>query len=199
MVPGIILAAGASARMGRPKALLPIGNETFVTRLIRTMLAGGVEDVVVVVGAHAGAVTESLLGSPTTRVRVIENRACERGQMSSLVAAIDVVDRPGVRAVAVTPADIPLIAEGTVRLLLDAYLVDPHPVVRPARGGRHGHPVIFDRALFDEFRTANLALGARAVMAAHADRILDIEVEDEGAFIDIDTPQDYERWIAGRA
>jgi CTP:molybdopterin cytidylyltransferase MocA len=90
---------------------------------------------------------------------------------------------------------VPLGRVSTVRLLLRKYRDGNALVVRPERNGKHGHPVIFDRALFDEFRKANPEQGAKEVVRAYAGVQLNVEVEDEGAFVDIDTPEDYERWI----
>src|SRR5205085_8740546 len=106
-----------------------------------------------------------------------------------------VVDRPGVRAALVTLIDVPLVAPSTVRTLLEEYRSGASLLVRPVSGGRHGHPVIFDRALFDELRRANPKEGAKEVVRAYAAELLNVEVDDEGAFTDIDTPEDYERWI----
>ena len=66
------------------------------------------------------------------------------------------------------------------------------PIVRPAIGDRHGHPVIFDRAVFDELRLAPLDAGAKSVVRAHEDQILNVPVDDEGCVRDVDTPADYE-------
>jgi CTP:molybdopterin cytidylyltransferase MocA len=199
MIPAVILAAGASTRMGRPKALLPIGREgeTFIARLVRTFCEAGADDLVVVVGAHADGVSEAVARMPVF-ARVVENRAYERGQLSSLVAALDVVDRPGVRAVMVMPVDMPLVTQATVRALVDAYRERPHLVVRPVLGDRHGHPVIFDRALFAELRRTDFSIGARAVIAAHPRDVLDVPLTDPGAFQDIDTPEEYERHTGRR-
>jgi len=199
MIPAVILAAGASSRMGRPKALLPIGREgeTFIARLVRTFCDAGADDLVVIVGAHADGVSEAVARMPVF-VRVVENRAYERGQLSSLVAALDVVDRPGVQAVMAMPVDMPLVTQATVRALVDAYRERPHLVVRPALGDRHGHPVIFDRALFAELRRTDFSIGARAVIAAHPRDVLDVPLTDPGAFQDIDTPEEYERHTGRR-
>jgi molybdenum cofactor cytidylyltransferase len=195
MIPGVILAAGKSARMGRTKALLPIGsNETFLDRLLQTLHGGGLEEVIVVVGADAPAICEAMARSQM-RASVVENPDYESGQLSSLVAALRTIDRPGVTAALVTLIDVPLIAAATVRTLVQQYKAGSALIVRPTRDGRHGHPVIFDRALFQELRRANPAEGAKEVVRAHSAEQLNVEVEDEGAFTDIDTPEDYERWI----
>ena len=91
------------------------------------------------------------------------------------------------------PVDQPLVTADTVRRVIDTYRQTHAPVVRPARDGRHGHPVIIYRLLFDELRRADLSLGAREVIRAHQAAAVDVPVRDEGAFMDIDTQADYER------
>jgi molybdenum cofactor cytidylyltransferase len=196
MIPGIVLAGGKSSRMGRPKALLPIGpnRETFLDRITRTLIAGGVDDVVIVIGADADAIRAAVTFD-TPRVRLIDNPDYERGQLTSLVAGLRTIDRPGVSAALVTLIDSPLISVDSVRQLIRARRERGAAIVRPAKDGRHGHPVIFGRELFDELRRADPAQGAKAVVHAHAAGIFEVPTDDEGAYIDIDTREDYERWI----
>lgn len=192
VIPGVVLAAGAASRMGRSKALLPTGaaGETFLSRIVATLQHGGVDDVVVVVAPEADDVRQAIAAQPVL-ARVVENPHPEHGQLSSLLAGLNVIDHPGVRAMLVTLVDVPFVSADTVRMLLERYRLTHAPVVRPVRGGRHGHPVIFDRALFDELRHADPAVGARDIVRAHAAAIVEVAVEDEGAFGDIDTPEDY--------
>jgi len=199
MIPAIILAAGASSRMGRPKALLPIAADgtTFLERLVRTLRAAGVDDVIVVVGYDADLI-RGVIESAGLAVRTAENQDPARGQISSLMAALEIADRPGVQAVLVAPVDQPVVAVDTVRRLLDAYQRTRAPIVRPAHEGRHGHPVVFDRSLFDELRRADLSAGAREVIQRHRSEAIDVTVDDEGAFLDIDTPEAYERVLRDR-
>ena len=182
--------------MGRPKALLPIGpdGETFFDRITRTLIKGGVEEVVVVVGADADAILAAVIPD-SSRVRVITNPDFEQGQLTSLLAGLRTIDRPGVSAALVTLIDSPLISAEGVAKLIRTRLETKAPIVRPASNGRHGHPVIFGRELFQELRRADPAQGAKAIVHAHADDIVEVLADDEGPFIDIDTPEDYERWI----
>ena len=129
----------------------------------------------------------------TARARIVENPDYERGQLSSMIAGFNAIDRPGVVASLVTLVDVPLVSPATVKAVLDRYRQTRAPVVRPVRGGEHGHPVLFDRSLFDAIRRADPALGAKPVVRAHVSAAGDVPVDDAGAFLDIDTPEEYER------
>ena len=196
MIPAIVLAAGASMRMGRPKALLPIGRggETFLSRITHTLQEAGIEEIIVVLGSDAEAVRADM--PPSARGRLIENSRPDQGQLSSLLVGLRAADRPGVRAALVTLVDVPLVSADTIQRVLRAYRERKGAlIVRPVREGRHGHPTIFDRAVFHELRQADSAVGARSVVHAHQADLVDVPVPDEGAFIDIDTPDAYARHI----
>ena len=198
MIPAAILAAGASSRMGRPKALLPTGvaGETFLTRIVHILSDANVDDLLVVTGKDSAAI-RAAVEVGLMPLRVIENPEPEAGQLSSLLMALRAVDHPGVRGMLVTLVDVPLVSADTVRAVLEAYRRSGAPVVRPVRGGRHGHPVVFDRSVFDELRSADPHIGAKAVVRAHQAAVVDVAVEDQGAFLDVDTQADYDR-IIGR-
>lgn len=194
MIPGVVLAAGAATRMGRVKALIPtaVAGETFLSRIVTTLDAAGVDDVVVVLAPGADDVRRAVLTLPIL-ARLVENPHPERGQLSSVLAALAAIDHPGVSGMLVTPVDVPFVSADTAQALIVAWRRTRAPVVRPSRAGRHGHPVIFDRAVFDALRHADPALGAKAVVRAYGAAVLDVAVDDDGAFQDIDTPEDYER------
>ena len=196
MIVGIVLAGGKSSRMGRPKALLPIGSggDTFFDRVTRTLLDAGIEDVIVVVGADAAAIRAG--ARPRAGVRIVDNPDFERGQITSLLAGLRAIEAPHVTAALVTLIDVPLVSAATVRALLAAQREHGAPVVRPVSNGRHGHPVIFGRALFQELHDADPAQGAKPVVRAHAAEIVEVPIDDEGAFTDIDTPEDYEKFVS---
>jgi molybdenum cofactor cytidylyltransferase len=195
VIPAVVLAAGRSSRMGQSKAMLPLGRgDTFLTRIVRTLLDAGVDDVVIVVGHDADAIVESF-GPSGLPARFVVNRDYDRGQHSSLVAALGAIDRPGVAAALITLVDVPLVSAATVRAVVDCYRRTHAPVVRPTAGVRHGHPLLVDRSLFDELRAADTASGAKPVVRAHASAAGDVHVDDEGAFTDIDTREDYEKHV----
>lgn len=197
MLAAIILAAGDSTRMGRPKALLPDPEgRPFVARLVRTFAAAGVHDIVVVTGNLHAAIADALATDrPPIAPSLVNNPQPALGQVSSLWMGLDAVARPGIDGALVTLVDIPLVLASTVRRVIEAWTQNRAPIVRPAVGDRHGHPVLFDRSIFDALRHAPLTEGARAVVHANADRIVDVQVDDEGCLLDVDTPADYDAVI----
>ena len=184
--------------MGRAKATLPVGGgDTFLTRIVRTFHEAGVDDVIVVVGHEADAIVRAFAESGLA-ARFVINRDYDRGQLSSLIAGLNAIDRPGVAAALVTLVDVPLVSAATVRAVVDRYRTERVPVVRPTSGSRHGHPMLIDRALFDRLRRADPEEGAKPIVRAHASAAGDLAIVDEGAFTDIDTVEEYERVISSR-
>ena len=101
--------------------------------------------------------------------------------------------------VLVTLVDVPLVSAATVRAVIDRYRRSRAAVVRPTSGARHGHPLLIDRSLFPELRAADPSTGAKLVVRAHASPEGDLDIDDEGAFTDIDTGADYERITGTKA
>jgi len=193
VLPGIVLAAGNSVRMGSPKGLLkaPDGH-TFVARIVATLRIAGVDQVAVVTGrdhdAIVAALTEAGLDPHVTMVR---NPDPSRGQLSSLWAGMDAFASRALDGILVTLVDVPLIAPATVAAVIGEWRRTRAPIVRPAIGDRHGHPVIFDASLLDALRRAPLSAGAKSVVRANERAILNVPVADEGCLVDVDTRDDY--------
>lgn len=196
-IAALILAAGESTRMGAPKALLPAPDgRPFVARLAGTFAEAGIADVIVVSGSRHEEIVAVLAGDPATATaRVVRNPDPSRGQLSSLLTGLAAADAIAPAAVLVTLVDVPMVAAATVTAVVDAWRGSDALIVRPAIGEEHGHPVLFDRRLFDALRAAPLDAGAKTVVRAHADRLLDVPVTDRGAIDDVDTPADYARLL----
>lgn len=179
--------------MGRDKARLPIpGGGSFLSRLAGTFLSAGCGEVVAVVGPQADEI-RAAAARERLRVRFVVNPDPSRGQLSSLQEALVVLAPRAPQGLLMAPVDQPLIAADTVRRVLEAWSGSGAPIVRPSSLGRHGHPVLFDARVLPELLAADLSVGARAVVRAHAAEVRDVEVTDAGAFDDIDTPEDYRR------
>ena len=191
----VILAAGDSSRMGAPKAALvtPDSADSFIARIVRTLRAADVEDLVIVTGRHHDAVLEALARDRVRpSPRIVRNPDPSRGQLSSLLAGMDAVLSARTEALMMTLVDVPLVRVSTVIAVIDEWRRSRAPIVRPAIGDRHGHPVIFDRAVFDEIRRAGLDAGAKSVVRAHEHEIVNVPVDDEGCVMDVDTPADHD-------
>lgn len=192
MLRAIVLAAGASTRMGRPKAALPLSDraDTFLSRLVRTLTTAGLPEIVVVTGSHAEVVRRAAgrMGAP---VRFAHNAAWPDGQLASLLVGLHHPPADLLEGVLVTLVDSPLVAVPTVAAVTAAWRRERAPITRPSRGDEHGHPVIFDAAVFDALRAADPAQGAKTVVRAHAEEILNVAVDDPGAFLDMDTEREY--------
>lgn len=194
MVPALVLAAGLSSRMKRPKALMPIQPDgtTFVAQLSRTLVQGGAVDVLVV-GRSDDEALQREVDALGPSVRFVANPDPDRGQLSSLIAGLNAADKPGVTGILVAPVDAPLIAASTVAALLSQFVSSRAPIVRPTYRGRHGHPVIFSRSVFDDLRHADPSQGAKAVVRAYSGGAIDLDVDDPAVVDDIDDPEDYAR------
>ena len=185
----ILLAAGESRRMGYPKPLLKLGSRTFIEILAAAMLQS-VERLIVVVGAHAGAVRGAIPAD--SRIVVVENPDYLRGQLSSIKAALPHVG-PAAGGALVHLADHPMVRAETFAAVIEGYRRAGRPIVIARYQGRRGHPVLFARELFGELAAAPEDQGARAVVAADPARVAYVDVDDPGVLTDLDTPEDLER------
>ena len=181
--------------MGTPKALLETADsQLFVSRIIRTWHAAGVDEVIVVTGrdhdAIAAAIARDEIAPPPL---IVQNRDPSRGQLSSLLVGLETAASSD--GVLMTLVDSPLATRETVSAVIDVWRRSRAPIVRPAIGDTHGHPVLFDRAVFEELRRAPATVGAKAVVRAHEGEIVNLQVSDEGCVVDFDTPLDYERYL----
>lgn len=192
-VAAVVLAAGGSSRMQVPKQLLPVGGQPMVRRATEAACAAGLAQVVVVVGAHAEAVAQTLAG---LAVEVVVNDAWAGGMSSSMQAGLRTL-RQEIRAVVVMLADQPALTPDLIRTLVTRYQETEALIVAPFHKGRRGNPVLFDRALFPELLAVEGDRGGRQVILRHQNRVERVEVDDLAVMMDIDTPQDYGSLLGG--
>jgi len=190
VIAGIILAAGASSRMGSPKALLDYRGETFIERLVRVLSAAG-DPVIVVLGYYAAAIRTRIANGPAT---IVVNPAPERGQLSSLQTALAAL--PGdAEGFLFTPVDSPAVEIATVeRLAVEFRRREASTLlVIPRFGGKRGHPVFATRAIAEELSKLPLTAQAREVIHGHVTQTVYVDVDDPGILTDIDDREAYRR------
>jgi molybdenum cofactor cytidylyltransferase len=183
---GIILAAGESRRMGYPKPLLRIGDQTFIERIVESMLSV-VPRLVIVLGAHGDRVRAAI--PHDTRILIVENPNYSRGQLSSLKVGLSAL-QPDSMGALVHLGDHPLVSIETFRAIVDSCNQLDQPIVIARHEGHRGHPVIFDRSVFAELLSAPEEEGARHVVNADPSRVAYVDLHDPGINLDLDTPSD---------
>jgi molybdenum cofactor cytidylyltransferase len=188
-VGGVLLAAGASTRLGQPKQLLIYEGEPLVRRIARQALASRVASLVVVVGNQAEQVRDSLAGLD---LQIVENPDFLQGQSTSLKAGLGAL-APDLAAAMVLLVDQPFVDAELIDQLIARYAETGALIVAPQHGGRRGNPVLFDRAIIPELLTVVGDVGAREIIGRHRNRLATLELPSDRAFLDVDTWEDYER------
>jgi molybdenum cofactor cytidylyltransferase len=186
-VAAIVLAAGRSTRMGGPNKLLAELSAKKLVRIVTEQaLASKAAEVIVVTGHQAELVEQALSGLD---VRFVRNPDFAGGLASSVKAGIAAVSEHADGAV-VCLGDMPLVSSGLLDRLIDTFEPDRgNLIVVPVADGRRGNPVLWSRRFFKELMTLDGDIGARHLIAKHAEAVAEVAVEGNGAFLDIDTPQ----------
>jgi CTP:molybdopterin cytidylyltransferase MocA len=186
---GLVLAAGGSTRMGRPKQLAELDGRPLLAHALAAVDHGAVDRVVVALG---GAAQEVLDRVDLGRAEPVVVEGWAAGMGHALAGALA---RAGGdwRAVVVVLGDQPLVSGAAVARVVEAWRAGAGPVVTAAYGGRPGHPKLFDRRLEPELLRLAGDAGARALVAAHPEWVHQVEVGDLGSDADVDVEADLER------
>lgn len=192
MLAAAILSGGESRRMGSPKALLPYRGSTFLEHLIEITRHPRVGITRIVLGAGAEAIRSKLRADPAT---IVLNSDWPRGQLSSIQAAIRSLPAGVTEGLLLCPVDHPLVSAALVALLIGKFDAGKKSIVLPTFDGRRGHPVIFRASLYEELLAASPDLGARQVVWAHADSVLEVPTEEEGVVLNLNDPETFNRAI----
>ena len=186
-VAAIVLAAGRSTRMGGPNKLLAeIDGKKLVRIAAEQALASKATGVIVVTGHQADLVEQALAG---LNVKFVRNPDFAGGLASSVKAGISAVPDNADGAV-VCLGDMPLISAKLIDRLIETFAPDRgHLIAVPVSDGRRGNPVLWSRRFFRELMTLDGDVGARHLIAKHAEAVAEVPVDGQSAFLDIDTPQ----------
>jgi molybdenum cofactor cytidylyltransferase len=191
-VAALVLAAGASSRMGRTKQLLDWDGRPLVRAAAEVALAARLNPLLVVVGGAQAEVEAALAG---LTLRIIANPAYAAGQSTSLRAGIAALDHDA-EAVVVLLSDQPFVTATIVEQLVTEWQASAASIVAPTYAGQRGNPVLFARAVFPELLAIEGDQGARAVLTADRARVHLVAFDDPRPLSDIDTPEDYERLLS---
>ncbi|MCI0655830.1 MAG: nucleotidyltransferase family protein [Acidobacteria bacterium] len=183
----LVLAAGDSRRMGRPKALLPLEGRTFLEILMDRLVRAGVAPILVVLGDAAQEIQDVV---KLTLARIVMNPDPSRGQLSSIHCGIQALAPGEVEGLFIAPVDTPRVKVTTLEMMKQA--LPGYPLVVPVCKGRRGHPTLFSASLFPDLLSAPLDQGARFVVHAAQNR-LELPCDDPAVLEDYDVPGDLSR------
>jgi nicotine blue oxidoreductase len=191
----ILLAAGEGRRIGGPKALLPIGETTFLAHACALVARPAVESVVAVIGAEAERVRAEV--RLPQGAAVVVNDRWHAGMLSSVWTGLDAAEALGAGAVLLHPVDHPRVDPATIDRVAEA-LQQGAVIAVPSWQGRRGHPGGFARPAWEALRTAPPERGARAVLEDRPEWVVHV-LGDPGCTAGIDTLDDLERWVRRRS
>ena len=185
MISAIVLAAGKSERMGRPKALLPFRGRTFLGNILDAISHTSIEDTFVVLGHHRAEIEQSL-----SLPSVVFNPNYEQGMITSFQAGIRALswDASGAFLFLV---DHPVVEPATMEAMI--MNLAPNRIVLPTFEGRRGHPVLFSSEVLEEILALPSTEGANIVVRKNPARIVEVPVSTPGILVDIDTPEQFEK------
>ncbi|MEA5628053.1 nucleotidyltransferase family protein [Nostoc sp. UHCC 0251] len=190
----LILAAGASTRLGKPKQLLQYQGQSFLRHTAKIAIASGCQPVVVVLGAQTKQLRSQLSDLPVT---IMENHDWATGISSSIHVGLEALQTQChmLEAAIITLCDQPLISVRLIQQLVEQYRLKGKRIVTSAYAGTVGVPALFDLTLFPDLMLLQGDVGAKRLIHQLIDEVVPVSFPD-GA-IDIDTPLDYERFLAG--
>jgi molybdenum cofactor cytidylyltransferase len=188
-VASILLAAGESARMGRPKPLLDWGGETLIEYQTRQLTDAGTDPVVVVLGHSASEVRPA---AERAGGRIVENEAYREGRASSVRRGASELLADEIAAVVILDVDQPRPA-AVLRRLIDEHAGHGALISIPVFGGTRGHPPAFDESLLPELSKArDESMGLRAVVERHSEEVNEVEFDSEVVLLGFNTPAEFE-------
>jgi molybdenum cofactor cytidylyltransferase len=188
-VTGLVLGAGGSKRLGRPKQLLPYGDRTLLDHTLQTARACHFDQIVVPIGGAASEVRERV---DLSGAEVVVNYAYGSGCSSSIAAALGAVD-PRCEVLVLMLGDQPGVTPATVQALLNGRGDAPLAVCRYDDG--RGHPLAFERSVFDRLADLHGDKGVWRLLDERADDVAEVRISGPIP-LDVDTPEDYKAVLA---
>ena len=194
MIWGMILAAGESKRMGKPKLLLPFGEKTIIETVIDSVIQSKLDDVLVVLGAHREKIEKKI---KDFSIKIVVNPNFKNDMLSSVQCGFRALPED-VEASLVILGDQPEISSALINKIVEAYKKSKKGIVLPVYRKNRGHPVLIDMKYQGEIEDLNPDLGLRNLVYKHAEDILEVEVITPSILQDIDTIEDYNRELKSK-
>jgi len=185
----VVLAAGTSSRMGEPKQLLRLGEQTVLGQTLNNLRRSRVQEIVLVLGAAAQTIAQQ---TATDGIKIVINEQFREGMGRSLRTGLAALN-PEIDAALVVLADQPFVRPATFDRLIERYIESGAQIAIPTHRGFRGNPVLLDHSVFAEVMALTGDIGCRAIFGSHAEGIVRVAVEDVGILLDIDSKADFER------
>ncbi|MGD2126261.1 MAG: nucleotidyltransferase family protein [Desulfobacteraceae bacterium] len=190
-IAGLLLAAGASTRMGKPKQLLRAGGVSLLDRVLEQTLNSELNRVILVLGFKAQEIAQALkTDRHHPKLKIIENRDYADGISSSIIAGLSAVEKDHDHVMIIL-ADMPHISSKLIDRLLHEYLESHSPLGGVKVKDRRSHPVVISRRFYPDLHRLRGDTGARHLFLKHPDQICLVEPEEGYEDTDIDTMEDY--------
>ncbi|MFQ5918661.1 MAG: NTP transferase domain-containing protein [Thermoplasmata archaeon] len=183
MISAVVLAAGTSSRMGRPKPLLEVDGRRLLERVLGAVRGSGAEEVVLVLGSHADRVLEEV---PLDGAKVVVNERYPEGLSTSIRAGIHALSAEAESSFVVL-ADQPFLQPETLDAISEEWRATHAPILIPTFQGVRGNPVLLDRSVFDDVEEITGDRGCRSIFGDYKGEIVEVPVSDPGVLLDIDT------------
>ena len=190
----MILAAGESKRMGKPKLLLPYGEKTIIETVIDSVVRSKVKKILVVLGANREKIEKKIQNFP---LKIAANPNFRRGMLSSVQLGFQTLPE-NAQAVLVFLGDQPSISNAIINKIIDAYKETDKGIVLPVYKSERGHPVLIDMKYRDEVENLRSGFGLRALVYNHPEDILETKVETPSILRDVDDESDYKRELKNK-
>jgi molybdenum cofactor cytidylyltransferase len=190
----IILAAGESSRMGKPKQLLPFAGKTMLECVVDAFRIAEVSETRVVLGYRAEEIAVKIGSQAGTPVppKIVKNPRYKRGMFSSVQAGLRALPKEA-RLVLIAVGDQPKLKQVTVEKLIETFEREKRKILVPSIHGRQGHPLLFSARYVKEILAMDESLTLKHFLANYPDELTRLVVEDEGVLVDIDDRASYER------
>jgi molybdenum cofactor cytidylyltransferase len=187
----IILAAGSSSRMGTQKLVMPFGQSTIIETVIDNVLSSSVDHLMVVLGADHEKVRSTIAGRP---VHFCHNQEYKKGMLSSVICGIRSLPED-TGAALIFLGDQPGIPPSVTNKVIQVYNEELTGIVIPVYNDRRGHPLLVDMKYRNQVESLDLEEGLRKLRHLFPDDVLELEVDEAGILVDIDTKEDYDKAI----